>query len=140
MGFYRGYILTRENFETGGNHRLSYTGICDQGPFEIIIAKNRPLFFIERNTLLPDLFFGFERRQVNLSSFNGKPVDALYFKTQNILYKARKILQEKGIKTFEADVRPEERFLMERFIQGGIEFQGYGSKALKFFRHEFFRY
>ena len=126
MGFYRGYILTRENFETGGNHRLSYTGICDQGPFEIIIAKNRPLFFIERNTLLPDLFFGFERRQVNLSSFNGKPVDALYFKTQNILYKARKILQEKGIKTFEADVRPEERFLMERFIQGGIEFQGYG--------------
>ena len=43
MGFYRGYILTRENFETGGNHRLRYTGICDHGPFEIIIAKNRPL-------------------------------------------------------------------------------------------------
>jgi DNA polymerase-2 len=119
MGFYRGYILTRDYLETGGNHRLRYTGICDHGPFEIIIAKNRPLFFIERNTLPPDLFLGFERRQINLSSFNGKPVDALYFKTQNILYKARKILQEKGIKTFEADLRPEERFLMERFIQGG---------------------
>ncbi len=125
MGFYRGYILTRDYIETGGSHRLRFTGIGDHGPFEILITKNRPLFFIERDTLLPDAFFGFERRQVNLSSFDGKPVDALYFKTQNILYKARKTLQEKGIKTFEADLRPDERFLMERFIQGGIEFQGH---------------
>jgi DNA polymerase-2 len=124
MGLYRGYILTRECMEAKGSHRLRYTGICDQGPFEIVISQNRPLFFIERDTLLPDLFWGVERRQVTLTSFDGKPVDALYFKTQTLLYKARKILQEKGIKTFEADLRPEERFLMERFIQGGIEFQG----------------
>ncbi len=135
MVFYKGYILTRDYIEVRGNHRLRYAGICDQGPFEIIIAKNRPLFFIERDTLLPDLFFGFERRQVNLTSFDGKPVDALYFKSQNLLYKARKILQNNGIKTFESDLRPEERFLMERFIQGGGEFQGpchSNGKILKF--------
>ncbi len=124
MGFYRGYILTRDYIETRGSHRLRYTGICDQGPFEIMISRNRPLFFIERDTLLPDLFSGFERRQVMLTCFGGTTVDALYFKTQNLLYNARKILRENGIKTFEADLRPEERFLMERFIQGGIEFQG----------------
>jgi len=124
MGFYRGYILTRDYIETRGSHRLRYTGICDQGPFEIMISRNRPLFFIERDTLLPDLFLGFERRQVTLTCFGGTTVDALYFKTQNLLYNARKILRENGIKTFEADLRPEERFLMERFIQGGIEFQG----------------
>jgi DNA polymerase-2 len=124
MGLYRGYILTRECMEAKGSHRLRYTGICDQGPFEIVISRKWPLFFIERDTLLPDLFMEFDRRQVNLASFYGTPVDALYFKTQNLLYQARKILQGKGIKTFEADLRPEERFLMERFIQGGIQFQG----------------
>ncbi len=30
-----------------------------------------------------------------------------------------------GIKTFEADIRPEDRFLMERFIQGHIEINGF---------------
>jgi len=124
MELYRGYILTRDYIETRGSHCLSYSGISDKGPFEIIITGNQPLFFIERDTLLPNLFPNFERRQIDLTSFDGKPVDALYFKTQNLLYKARKILRENGIKTFEADLRPEERFLMERFIQGGIEFQG----------------
>jgi len=135
MEFYRGYILTRDYIEDCGNHRLRYAGICDQGPFEILIAKNQPLFFIERDRLLPDLFLGVERRQLDLTSFDGKPVDALYFKTQNLLYKARALLQKNGIKTFEADLRPEERFLMERFIQGGIEFQGpchSNGKILKF--------
>ncbi len=124
MGFYRGYILTRGYMEAGGNHRLCYTGVCDHGSFEIIITQNHPLFFIERDSRLPAHFSCFERRQLGLTSFEGKPVDALYFKNQNLLYKGLKILGENGIKTFEGDLRPEERFLMERFIQGGIEFEG----------------
>ncbi|MCP4552859.1 MAG: DNA polymerase II [Bacteroidetes bacterium] len=124
MDVYKGYILTRERVETSGKHYLRYIGISDQGPFEIIITHNRPLFFIYRDTILPKGFFDCERRRVNLVSFDENPVDALYFKTQHVLYKARHYLREKGIKTFEADIFPEERFLMERFIYGSIEFQG----------------
>ncbi|MEN8246741.1 MAG: DNA polymerase II [Thermodesulfobacteriota bacterium] len=124
MATYKGYILTRECLEDGGRRRLHFTGIGRDGPFEIVITNNRPLFFIPRGTVFPQRLAYLERRQVDLTDFTGNPVDAVYFRTQNDLYRARDRLKAQGTPTFEADVRPEERFLMERFIHGGIEFEG----------------
>ena len=53
MATYEGYILTRECLEEGGKHRLHFTGIGWDGPFEIVITNNRPLFFIPRSSVLP---------------------------------------------------------------------------------------
>lgn len=124
MKGYKGYILTREQQDNRGRHLLNYTGISDQGPFEITITRDRPLFFIEHNVELPSHISFHERRSVDLTSFDGTPVDALYFRNQIQLYRVRKQLWDKGIKTFEADIRPEDRFLMERFIHGNIEIKG----------------
>jgi DNA polymerase-2 len=124
MAVQDGYILTRECLEQGGRHRLHFTGIGRDGPFEIVITRNRPLFFIPRSAVLPRGLLHIERRPVELTAFDDSPVDAVYFRTQNELFRARDRLQEQGTPCFEADVRPEERFLMERFIHGGIEFQG----------------
>ncbi len=124
MGPFLGYILTRTFRDRGNRHELCYAGMGEQGPFEIVITRNRPVFFIPRETELPDFGFPVERKSVELTSFNNRPVDALYFSTQTHLYKARTLLEEKGIRTFEDDVRPEERYLMERFIYGGISFEG----------------
>lgn len=120
----RGYILTREQVENRGRFLLRYTGIGDQGPFDITITRDRPLFFILRNEKLPAHIRFHERRQVELTAFDGTPVDALYFKTQVMLYRARRALQDLGVRTFEADIRPEDRFLMERFIQGAVAVKG----------------
>ena len=119
-----GFILTREHVEEGGAHRLRYSGICDAGPFEIIITTDRPLFFIQRDAILPGESLHSERRPLALTTFDGVAVDALYFRTQPHLYRARKACAELGIRTFEADVYPAERFIMERFIHGSIEFHG----------------
>ena len=124
MAIYKGYILTREHLTAGDKHRLRYSGIGDQGPFEILITHNRPLFFIYRDANLPQKIFHCERRNVNLTTFDGRLVDALYFKTQHLLYNARQYYEAQGIQTFEADILPQERYLMERFISGGIEFEG----------------
>jgi len=129
MTTYEGYILTRECLEQGGKHRLHFTGIGEDGPFEIVITNNRPLFFIPRSAVLPRGLFHMERRPVDLTAFDGSPVDAVYFRTQNELFRARDRLRDQGTSTFEADVRPEERFLMERFIHGGVEFQGDASRG-----------
>ncbi|MBW1890398.1 MAG: hypothetical protein JRI93_07725, partial [Deltaproteobacteria bacterium] len=124
MTTYDGYILTRECLESTGRHRLHYIGIGKEGPFEIVITNNRPLFFIFRSSVLPQDFFCLDRRPVDLAAFDGNPVDAVYFRTQIDLFRARDRLRAQGTPTFETDVRPEERFLMERFIHGGIEFEG----------------
>lgn len=124
VAVHEGYILTRECLEIGGRHRLHYIGIGEEGPFEIVITNNRPLFFIPRSAVLPQGPFCLERRSVDLTAFDGNPVDAVYFQTQNDLLRARDRLKAQAIPTFEADVRPEERFLMERFIHGGVALEG----------------
>jgi len=100
MEGYKGYILTREQQDNRGRRLLSYTGIGEQGPFEIIITRDRPLFFIKHSVALPNHISFHERRSVDLSSFEGTPVDALYFRTQPQLYRARKQLWNMGIKYF----------------------------------------
>ena len=122
-----GYIISREYRDNRAGHQLCLVGIGDFGPFEIRITRNRPLFFIPRTAPLPPLPFSCQRSPVELKNFAGEPVDVLYFSRQNQLYQARDILEKNGITTFEADVRPEERYLMERFIFGGIEFSGHSS-------------
>lgn len=116
--------MTRQRLDTKGAHRLRYAGISHAGPFEITVTDQRPLFFVLRTARLPAPPFHCERRAVDLTDFNGRPVDALYFATQDHLFKARKRYEELAIQTFEADVYPEERYLMERFIHGGVEIAG----------------
>ena len=136
MGQFQGYILTRDYRDRGNRNELCYAGIGEHGPFEIVIRGNRPVFFISRDARLPQLPFSCERRAVELAAFNGEGVDALYFNTQNQLYQARTLLEEAGVRTHEADIRPEERYLMERFIFGGIAFEGEpaGGRGLPQFR------
>lgn len=57
MGGYKGYILTRAHLDIHGRHLLRYTGAGDCGPFEIIITRDRPLFFIHRKAVLPGRIF-----------------------------------------------------------------------------------
>ncbi len=124
MDMLTGYILTRERVDSGDRHCLRYAGISDRGPFEVTVTDHRPLFFIRRDAVLPRKTFHSERRAVKLTDFSGNPVDALYFKTQRLFFEARKFYEEQNIPTFEADVYPEERYLMERFIHGNVEIYG----------------
>ena len=122
----KGYILTREHLDIRGRHLLRYIGTGSAGPFEITVTRDRPLFFIDRKTRLPGHIRFNERRRVELVSFEGRPVDALYFNTQAHLYRIRGQLRDMGIQTFEADILPQDRFLMERFIHGSVEIKGIG--------------
>ena len=123
----RGFILTSDSFDQKDKHLTVFYGKGEDGPFELRFTNNHPLFFIERSGKF-DPQGGVERKQVDLKNFQGNPVDCLYFKTYDQLIKTREALSTKGIRTFEADIRPPERFLMERFINGSIEIQGHSEK------------
>lgn len=118
---YRGFLLTAHGEDRDGRHFLHYFGRSDFGPFELVFDKERPLFFVERESKIKPLGISFERRSVDLKTFSGQFVDACYFQTQSDLYKVK---DEGGVRSFEADVRTTERFLMERFIKGVLEFSG----------------
>ncbi len=119
MDTYNIFILTSEWEDDGDNHVIRFYGRSeDLGPVELVFDDTRPLFFVDREELLPALDVTMERKEVKLKSMGGRPVDALYFNTQKDLKLAADRFQATGVRHYEADVRPPDRFLMERFING----------------------
>ena len=59
-----------------------------------------------------------------LTTFDGRPVDALYFRSRRALYEERDRLRADGVETLESDVKPADRWVMERFITGGLSIEG----------------
>ena len=120
----KGFILTSNFMDSTSGVEINIYISTDNGPVKVVITNFRPVFFIEskhKSLKIPKLL---ERKNVGLKSFTKQDVDALYFSKQSDLYTARDFLNENGIRTFESDIRPNERYLMERFINGDIEIQG----------------
>jgi DNA polymerase-2 len=56
-------------------------------------------------------------RPLALLDFQHRPVFGLYCRQYGLLLKLAKRLREHGINVYESDIRPPERYLMERFIR-----------------------
>ncbi|MDO6462515.1 DNA polymerase II, partial [Granulosicoccaceae sp. 1_MG-2023] len=116
----RGWILSRERSDRAGAMQLHFWCAADDGAFEIIVDE-RAVCFIARDTPVQNAP---ERRQLDLTTPDGKPVDALYFDSwqrySNFVRSARAL----GITLYESDVRPADRYLMERFLTGPVQVSG----------------
>ena len=117
------FLLTSDSADVSGGCELRFWGLSREGPLLLRIPNHRPVFFIPRVAVLPPGISA-ERRELELLSFDGAPVDGLYFTTLSAYRDGRRRLTEEGIRTWESDVRLEDRFLMERFITGSARVIG----------------
>lgn len=119
------FLLTGDWFDYKGKNIIRLIGSSNElGAVEILVTNNKPVFFIERNTILNPVAKNFFRKETKLKNFDKKDVDAIYFNTQSALQKFDAELHEQNIRTFESDVDPLRRFLMEKFIYAQIEVDG----------------
>ena len=118
MTDYQGFILSNTQIWRDNAISLVFQGrLSDGRRFHWTVTRAGIVFFVDRReTWSPE---GALRRRVDLQSLRGSPVDALYFRNTQDLARARQACQSRGVATYEADVNPAARFLMERFIQGG---------------------
>lgn len=125
METYDVFLLTSEWLDEEDGHKLVYYGRTEAlGPVELVFDQHQPLFFVDREEKLPALDFEFERKPLNLKSLTGRHVDGFYFRNQRELKAAAERFRATGVRHFEADVRPDDRFLMERFIHARAVIQG----------------
>lgn len=90
------------------------------GPVKATISGQEAVMFVLRST---NTLAG--RREARpLKTLAGEPVEAVYFKSQRALVAERERLRQAGVATLEGDVKPTHRFLMERFINGGLSLRG----------------
>ncbi|RJF95799.1 DNA polymerase II [Noviherbaspirillum saxi] len=125
----QGFLLTRHWRDTASGTEVDFWLATDEGPRHIRLGPQRSVAFIpaEQREQAESLLSGersFELRPLALNDFRQRAVLGLYCRQYRHLLKLEKRLRENGIDVYEADVRPPERYLMERFITGPVWFDG----------------
>lgn len=133
----RGFLLTRSARDRNNHIEICLWLKTPTGPVQLIINNERAVFFVEQtvvqqalNVLSQQAIVLSEVKPVALKAFNQANMSALYFSTLREFYQAREALKHHQIKCYEDDIRPDDRFLMERFITADIVFAGQQSQSV----------
>ncbi|MDX7990497.1 DNA polymerase II [Xenorhabdus littoralis] len=123
----QGFILTRHWKDTSSGIELVYWLVTDTGARRITIPRQKAVAFI-RQCDLPKAERLLAQKQhcefkvLPLKNFERQPVAALYCSQYRQLQHLEKILREQDIPLYETDIRPPDRFMMERFITASVWF------------------
>ena len=125
----QGFILTRHWRDTGAGTEVEFWLATDAGPRLLRLPLQTSVAFIpaEQREQAEQLLRGerhAELRPLALCDFHHRPVLGLYCRHYRQLLKLEKQLRAHGVNVYEADIRPHERYLMERFITAPVCFDG----------------
>jgi DNA polymerase-2 len=125
----QGFLLTRHWRDTDAGVEVEFWVATDEGARRVRIAPQPAVAFIpEEQRPSAELALqgqrGWELRPLALTDFQHRPVLGLYCRQYRQLLRLEKRLRQHGVDVYEADVRPPERYLMERFITAPVEYRG----------------
>ena len=126
-----GFILTKQSRDISTGIKVTLWLKTLQGPVKLEILNEQAVFFVEerqvdsaKQVLLSRNVDVNKITPLGLKTFSQQKVCGLYFDYMRDFYAARSCLKQQNIKCYEDDFRPDERYLMERFITAGINFIG----------------
>ncbi|WP_315709279.1 DNA polymerase II [Brenneria uluponensis] len=125
----QGFVLTRHWQDTSAGIQVEFWLATESGPQQVRLPLQQAVAFIpaQHQAQATALLAGekhWQLRPLELKSFHHEPLLGLYCCQYRQLLRLGKQLQEAGITVYEADIRPPERFLMERFITAPVWFSG----------------
>ncbi|MEW6996881.1 DNA polymerase II [Colwelliaceae bacterium BS250] len=134
----KGFLLTRQVQDLQHSLQLTYWLKGDSGPVKLCVEQQKSIFFVENQSVeqalevLNQANIKQQSKPLSLKTFGDVAVHGFYFAKLSVFYKAREVLKKQGIKCYEDDIRPEDRFLMERFITGAVEYVGVEQQSYKY--------
>jgi DNA polymerase-2 len=125
----QGFVLTRHWRDTPTGTQVEFWLATDNGPRHVRLPPQPSVAFIpvahrQRAEALLRGERGVELRPLELLDFHHRPILGLYCQQHRQLMNIEKLLRKGGVDVYEADIRPPERFLMERFITAPVQFGG----------------
>lgn len=129
MDLQQGFVLTRHWRDTPAGTEVSFWLATDQGPRFVRLPVQTSVMFIPEAHRKPlDWLLKGEReielRPLQLCDFHHRPVLGLYTRQHRQAMDLEKRLRAAGVDVYEGDVRPPERYMMERFITAPVWFGG----------------
>ena len=129
-----GFLLTRQWRDLKDGIQLSFWFATATGPVQVKITGQEAIFFCRHqdvDRVVKQLHqTSFRIGESQLYNYRHEPVVPVYFKSHRTLRDAERLLRQQGIAVWEADVRPPERFLMERFITAAAIITGDNEQSL----------
>ena len=125
----QGFLLSRQVRDLPEGMELDYWLATDSGPVCLQQTQEKRICFVAESQVeaarvilhqAPYATDVWQLSEVNLRCFSGDKAWALYVNGEAVARDLRQRLQLQGIELMETDIRPEERFLMERFITGAM--------------------
>jgi len=124
-----GFILTRHWRDTPNGTEIELWLATDNGPLRVVLPPQESVAFIpaeqadNARALLRDEH-NWRLTPLSLNDFHRRPVMGLYCRAHRQLMRFEKLLREGSVTVYEGDVRPPERYLMERFITAPVWVDG----------------
>jgi DNA polymerase-2 len=123
----QGFLLTRHWRDTSEGTEIEFWLATDAGPRQVRqMAQPSVAFVPEEQRETAEALLqgerGAELRALALADFQHRPVLGLYCRNYRHLLKLEKKFRQHGLDIYEADIRPPERYLMERFITAPVSF------------------
>lgn len=115
---YNGFIIDSGWEENSAQGNVILYVRCEDEVFTLRFTDQKFTLFVEEDS--PKFK---NERIINLKAPNQKKVKALYTNNQREFMSLKEDLSLKGIRSYENDIWPHDRFLMERFIFGDIKFE-----------------
>ena len=130
-----GFVLTRKTYDTRQGMVISLWLKTSDGPVNLKITDEYALLFIHQtdqekavDLLTTQGLLPAKITPLRLRTFTEQAVSGLYFRKLRDFYQARELLKQHLIKCYEDDIRPEDRYLMERFVTDTCYFTGKASQ------------
>ncbi|MBO9496260.1 DNA polymerase II [Thalassotalea sp. G20_0] len=126
----KGFLLSRQSSDRRNQTEMVFWVVTDGQPVCLVIDNELAVFFLptsafqQAEALLLHAQITFTFRHLELKTFHHQPVTALYFKTIDSSQRARRLLSAESLPIYEADIRLHDRYLMERFTYGPLEYTG----------------
>jgi len=126
-----GFLLTRKVQDTTKGLIINLWLKTVNGAVNLVVSDELAVFFVEKHHKEQAIKLLVEQKcavkkitNLDLKTFKKDNVCGFYFDTLANFYRARELLINANIKCYEDDIRPDERYLMERFITANIKFSG----------------
>lgn len=107
-----GFILSGSSIDLENQILLKFYGQSTEGSFLVTINHFKNYFFVESKT------------PTSYRNLDGTWVEKVECCTQNELKTKKADFKKEGLRTFEADIRPLERFLMDRRLYAQVHISG----------------
>ncbi|WP_414932129.1 DNA polymerase II [Vibrio europaeus] len=128
MAIQNGFVLTRQARDIKGTTQIDLWLSTPEGPTQLLIEGEKTVFFVFQDQLerakAQTQNLQVEWKTLPLKDFALRPVAACYCHCIKQAQSLSDHLKQQEIVVLEDDIRLADRYLMERFIQGSLEFTG----------------